>query len=179
MKAHEPNDVGYERLFNEAAKSPYHVLVGPTVVTSEPDSREDNYFYDRYAAIGIGRSLNFLSECEAKGIDVSKPEKIRTTVLITCYHGGIRPGQTENFEVIFNGFRKVIPSKTKRMRDPQDISIEVPSEHVRLHRENLFFLHVLPWTEAEPIRNTNGAIQKTRHFRDVGITYLSIKLEEK
>lgn len=179
VKAHNPGDPEYERLTKLAPTSPKHVLVGPTLLTSDTDPREDNYFYDRYAAVGIGRSLNFLSECEEAGIDVSKPDKVRATVLITAYHGGIRPGQSENFEVVFNGFQKAIPSKTSRMRDPQDIAVEIPSEHLRLDRENILFLHVLPWVEDEPVRLNESEAIYTRHFRDVGITYLAIKLEEK
>lgn len=179
VKAHNPEDEDYERLSKLVPSSPKHVFVGPTLVTSEPDSREDNYFYEWYAAVGIVRSLNLLAECEEAGIDVSKPDRIRTTVVLIAYHGGIRPSQTENFEVVFNGFRKVIPSKTARMRDPQTIVLEIPSEHVRLNRENLFFLHVLPWVEKEPIRINGIETILPRHFRDVGITYLAIKIEEK
>ena len=179
VKAYQPDDPEYNGLVKTVDTNPCRVLVGSTLLTSEQDACADNFFYERYAAIGIAKSLNFLSACEKEGIDLSNPNKIRTTVLITCYHGGIREGQSENFELVFNDFRTTIPSKTRRMRDPQEVSIKIPSQYVYLDRENTFFLYVLPWLEKGPVKVENGITKEPRHFRDVGIIHLAIKLEEK
>ena len=94
------------------------------------------------------------------------------------YHGGIRPEQTENIILQVNQFSRLIPSKTGYMRDPEEITLDIPMEHISLDGGNVLFLYVLPWIEEYPILKIKGKILRPAHFRDIGVTLLQIKIEE-
>jgi len=177
VKAFSPNDNEYNVYLNTPSNASYVFMLGPTALVAK--NKNWGNFYERYAAIGFVRSVNLLAECERQGIDLENSENISVKIILHCYHGGIRDGQSENFFIQFNGFSAVIPSKTRRMRDPQEITINIPIEKVKLNRENVFYVYVLPWIEEKPQLRQNGQIKKPIHFRDIGITHIEIKIEEK
>ena len=154
-------------------------MLGPTALVAKKNDTKWGNFYERYAAIGIARSIKFVSESERQGINLENSSNLKVNVVIHGYHGGIRKGQEENFELQFNDYRISVPSKTRRMRDAQEISIPIPNKYVKFKKENILYLYVLPWVEELPQITKNGMILNPTHFRDVGIIYLAVKLEKK
>ena len=176
VHAFNPGDPEYVTYLNEVNNNLSIQMLGSTILVAK--SKKWGNFYERYAAVGIARKINCISELERAGINPKNKRKIKVYIILRFYHGGIREGQSENFILQLNDFVKVIPSVSRHMRDPEEISIEVPVDKFFLDRGNILFLYVLPWIEEKPQLIIDGKIKKPAHFRDVGVTILQIKIEE-
>lgn len=137
----------------------------------------DGNYYHRFAAVGYARSFSLLSALTNSGMDPAS-KRIRVKVILKMYHGGIRPGQSENFVLMINEYQTTIPSKSYAMRDPQEIVLDIPISAVQLDRSNYLFLYVLPWEEAKPALSIDGKKIRPVHFRDVGVISLGVEVEE-
>ncbi|AEH45140.1 hypothetical protein Thein_1272 [Thermodesulfatator indicus DSM 15286] len=166
----------YKDLIKKAKNDPSVYMLGSTILVAK--NRHWGNFYERYAAVGIARKINFVSELERAGINPKNKEKLKLRIILRAYHGGIRKGQPENFVVQINNFVQVIPSISRYMRDPEEISLEIPIDEVYFDKGNVLFLYVLPWVEERPQLILDGKVKKPAHFRDVGVTLLQIKIYE-
>jgi len=176
VHAFNVEDKEYKSFIPKANNNPSVFMLGPTILVAK--NRHWGNFYERYAAIGIAKKINFISELERAGINPHNREKLELHIILRAFHGGIRKGQPENFVIQINNFMQVIPSISRYMRDPEEVSLKIPIDQVYFDRGNILFLYVLPWIEEKPQLILDGEIKKPAHFRDVGVTLLQIKIEE-
>lgn len=175
--AYDTDHPEYRSIEEKFSGSNAMIKLGSTLLVADPET--EGNFYGRYAAVGIGRSVSLISECARSGIDTTDKENLTVQCIIHCYHGGIRSGQSENFKLQFNNYSVDIPSRTRSMRDIQEIVIDIPVDQVAFDRNNLLYIYVLPWIEELPQLATENGVVKPAHFRDVGITHLEIQVVEK
>jgi len=151
------------------------VELGPTVLYTNTDNKGN--FYERYAAVCIIRSLDFSIPLAKAGIEFKEGSIGAVEFMIECYHGGLRPGQPQNFALFLNGKSHEIITTSTNMREKEVIRIPIPLGDLRFRQENIAGLYVLPWQEAEPKSPTTG--KGPVHFRDVGIVNAYFKVSEK
>jgi len=151
------------------------VELGPTILYTNTDNHGN--FYERYAAVGIIRSLDFAIPLAKAGIEVSEGGIGAAEFMIECYHGGLRPGQAQNFALFLNGKSHEIVTRSTNMREKEVIRVPIPLGDLRFRQENIAGLYVLPWQEAGPKSPTTekGPV----HFRDVGIVNAYFKVSDK
>lgn len=158
-KAHK----GYESL----------VFLGPTALIA--DENQIGNFYNRFAAVGYTQSFSLVSSCRNSGIDPSA-SNLKVSVIIKSYHGGIRPGQSENFRIGINEFESTIPSVSEAMRDPVEVEIPIPPDAIHFDKSNYLFIYVLPWIETGPVLKGKTPTVGPAHFRDIGIISIGVSV---
>jgi hypothetical protein len=151
------------------------VKLGPTLLYVNTDNQGN--FYERYAAVGIIRSLDFAIPLAKAGIEFKQGAVGDVEFLIECYHGGIRPEQPQNFALFLNGKSHEIRTTSYNMREKEVICVPIPLEDLRFRQENIAGIYVLPWQEAAPKSPTTG--KGPVHFRDVGVVNGYFKVIEK
>ncbi len=151
------------------------VMLGPTILYANADGKGN--FYDRYAAVGVLRALDFTIPLAKAGIEFSKENVASVELLIECYHGGIRPGQSQNFELFLNGVSYEIRTMSSNMREKEVVRMPIILADIRFTQENVAGLFVLPWQETGPKIPTTG--KGPVHFRDVGIVNAYFKVTKK
>lgn len=131
-------------------------------------------FYEPYAAIALVSAVDFTIPLAKSGITFAKENIEDLKLLVECYHGGIRPGQDNNFFAIINNRVYPLPTKSQNMREKEIVSISLPVDALNYTNENVVGLFVLPWEESKPkfFGNENGPV----HFRDVGIVNIYFNL---
>jgi hypothetical protein len=151
------------------------VRLGPTVLYVNKDNKGN--YYDRYAAVGIVQAIDFAIPLAKAGIEFSQDMIGSIECLIECYHGGIRPGQSQNFALFLNGNIHEIKTVSLNMREKEIVRIVIPLSHFNFKKENIAALFVLPWQEDGPksFETRKGPV----HFRDVGIVNAYFKVTEK
>ncbi len=170
-----PGDTQYKTLTEKFQGSEQIIYLGPTALIAS--SELDGNFYNRYAAVGFAKSFSVVSILQNSGINDNQTN-LRVTVVIKSYHGGIRAGQSENFVLQINDFSVNIPSKTRAMRDPTEVAIDIPLASIYFDRPNHLFVYVLPWIETGPILELEGKRLPPAHFRDIGIIKVGLFIEE-
>lgn len=151
------------------------VKLGPTLLYANTDNKGN--FYERYAAVGIIRSLDFAIPLAKAGIEFKEDALGDVEFLIECYHGGLRPEQPQNFALFLNGKSHETSTTSYNMREKEVIRVPVPLGDLRFRQENIAGLYVLPWQEAAPKSAMTG--KGPVHFRDVGVVSAYFKVTEK
>lgn len=148
------------------------VEIGPTYLytTRTPPGN----FYEPYGAVGCVSAVDFTIPLARAGISFAKENIETLQLLVECYHGGIRPGQDNNFFAIVNNSVYPLTTRSQNMREKEVVTISIPPEALNYTKENVIGLFVLPWQEAKPkaYESEKGPV----HFRDVGIVnaYFSV-----
>lgn len=168
-------DIQYQSLIKKYAGSNQIAHLGPTALIASTDFKGN--FYHRYAAVGFAKSFSLVSSLQHSGI-TQKQNNLNATIVIKSYHGGIRPGQKENFFLQVNEYFTEIPSRTRSMRLPAESSIDVPIKYLYFDRPNYIFVYVLPWVEAGPVLKLGQKRIHPAHFRDIGIINMGIYIKE-
>jgi len=151
------------------------VELGPTILYANTDNQGN--FYERYAAVGIIRSLDFAIPLARAGIEFSEGGIGAAEFMIECYHGGLRPRQAQNFALFLNGKSHEIVTTSTNMREKEVIRVSIPLSDLRFKQENIVGVYVLPWQEAGPKSPATG--KGPVHFRDVGIVNAYFKVSQK
>lgn len=170
-----PGDPQFESLTKKFQGSSQLIYLGPTALIAS--SKLKGNFYNRYASVGFAKSFSLVSTLQNSGIKENQ-QNLRVSIVIKSYHGGIREGQKENFILQVNEFSVEVPSRTRAMRNPAEVAINVPVNSLYFDRPNYLFVYVLPWVEAGPILEIEGRQVPPAHFRDVGIIKLGLFIEE-
>lgn len=170
-----PGDPLFESITAKYKSTSQLSFVGPTALVAGEEF--EGNFYSRYAAVGFAKSFSVVSKMENSGLD-AQSGNFEVKILLKSYHGGIREGQSENFFLQINEHLVVVPSRTRAMRDPAEVSIRIPLTALNLDRPNYLFIYVLPWVEAGPEFKLEGVTVPTVHFRDVGIISLGVVIHE-
>jgi len=141
------------------------IKLGPTLLYANKDNNGN--FYDRYAAVGVVRAIDFTIPLAKASIEFGQDKLDSVEFLIECYHGGIRPDQSQNFALMLNGNIHEIKTISFNMREKEVVRTDIPLGHINFKQENIAALFVLPWQEDGPrsFETDNGPV----HFRDVGI----------
>ncbi len=155
--------------------SDHIVKLGPTILYTNTDD-EGNY-YERYAAVGIIRAIDFAIPLAKAGIEFKESDVAEVEFLIECYHGGLRPEQPQNFALLLNGKSHEIKTASSNLREKEIVRIPIPLGDLKFTQENIAGLLVLPWQEAGPKSITTG--KGPVHFRDVGIVNAYFKVTKK
>ena len=171
----ENDDPEYQQIVAPYLGSDRMVDIGRMTLLAVDE--EHGNFYRRYAAVGFAKSFSLLSAMSNVGIDPLS-DRVEVKVILNTYHGGIRPGQSENFVLKVNDYEAIVSSKTPSMRDPQEVVIDIPVSALKLDRSNYLFLYVLPWEEELPVYTKGEKPVKPVHFRDVGVISLQVAVEE-
>jgi len=150
-------------------------LGGPTILFTNKDNRGD--FYDRYAAVGVVRAIDFTIPLAREGRTFAEAKLKRVEFIVECYHGGIRPKQSHNFALLLNGNVHEIRTLSANMREKEVVQLTIPLTHLNYSQENIAAIFVLPWQEERP--KSFGTEKGPVHFRDVGIVNAYFKVVEK
>lgn len=167
-------DENYTELIGSYEGTPSLVNLGPTSLIA--DMELGGNYYRRYAAVGFTKSFSVVSALRNGGFQDGS--SVEASIILNTYHGGLRAGQEENFFVRVNEFESIIPSATEAMRDPAEIEISIPIEHLNLNSSNHLYMYVLPWIEDGPRLSGDPKANGPAHFRDVGIIDIEIVLYE-
>ena len=173
--ATNPGDTEYENLTKKFKESKQLFYLGPTALIASTDLKGN--FYNRYVAIAFVKAFSIISTLQNAQIDENQ-DNLKATIIIKSYHGGIRQGQSENFILKINDYETTIPSKTRAMRDPVEVSIDIPLSVLHFDRPNYLSVYVLPWVEDAPVLKINNKDITPVHFRDVGIIKLGLSIQE-
>jgi hypothetical protein len=149
----------------EAGDDEHVVELGPTLLYTNDDGQGN--FYDRYAAVAVVRGIDFTIPAAQAGMEFSESVIKKVEFMIECYHGGIRPGQSQNFALLFNGHVHGITTHSLNMREKEVVKLSIPISEVHFRQENIAVVYVLPWQEDGPKSTKTG--KGPVHFRDVGI----------
>lgn len=163
------------RQYVDAHQSDRFAEVGPTILYTNSD--DSGGFYERYAALGVCRAVDFTIPLAKAGLKFSAPTISKVEFLIEAYHGGIRVGQPAAFELTVNQKSISIQTRSSDMRSKETITLTVPLDALKFDTENVVSVSVLPWEESGPksLRTNKGPV----HFRDVGIVNAYFQVYEK
>lgn len=152
-----------------------YVQIDPmTVLFATHSSNGD--FYDRYAAVGIVRAVNFSMPLARLGMIFTRSTIQEVELLLECYHGGIRPGQSGNFLALVNGQPYAIGTTTEHAREKEVVSVRIDPNDLQYQAENIIAVVVLPWVEERP--KSFSSNKGPAHFRDVGVVNSFLKVTE-
>lgn len=151
------------------------VRLGKTLLYA--NTHNQGNFYERYAAVGFIRSLDFAIPLAKAGIEFKEDALGDVEFLLECYHGGLRPAKPQNFALFLNGKSHEIKTMSHNMREKEDIRIPIPLGDLSFKHQNIAGLYVLPWQETAPKSPTTG--RGPVHFRDVGVVSAYFKVTAK
>ncbi len=150
-----------------------YVKIGPTFLYTNRNNRGN--FYEQYAAISLVKAVDFTMPLAKAGIDFIRGSIEKVDLFVECYHGGIRPGQNNNFFLFLNNSIHQLTTKSQNMREKEVLSTEIPIDNLNFSNENIVGFYVLPWQEKRPKSfHTNKG---PSHFRDVGIINAYFRVE--
>jgi hypothetical protein len=160
---------------NSQSESILQFKFDPTILYTNTDGKGD--YYEPKAAIAVIKSFLLKRRFEIAGIKASDVKKIK--ILVDYFHGGIRKGQPQNFEIYLNGHRFEIPSEKKLLRKRQEVIIEVPVNRLHMDDTNVFVIYVLHWAEERPKYFSENLKRYVgpAHFKDVVIYNVTLKFE--
>jgi len=149
-------------------------LGGGTLLYANDDGRGN--FYERYAAVAVIRPVEFSIPLAQAGMEFTESAVNKVEFLIECYHGGIRPGQPQNFALLLNGYTQEIKTQSMNRREKELVRIQIPLNHINFRQENIAAVFVLPWQEDGPksLKTGKGPV----HFRDIGIVNAYFRVAE-
>ncbi|PLX66681.1 MAG: hypothetical protein C0602_11480 [Denitrovibrio sp.] len=163
------NDKDFNEKYSKYSENSIELSPGNFLISS---SELKGNFYRQYAAIALFKTFSLGSILAKNGI--SPDDKLKVKILIDTFHGGLRPGQSENYYFQINDYVSLIPSKTYSMRDKQVSEFNIPIESINFDKSNSFCIFVLPWIEDNPRTTISNEVIKPVHFRDVGITNIEL-----
>lgn len=150
----------------------HYVSLGPTFLYTNSDNKGN--FYEPFAAVSVVSAVDFTIPLAKADIVFEKKNIHKVELFVECYHGGIRPGQSNNFAVLINNHIRELETKSQNMREKEVICIDIPIDDPKFKEENIVGIFVLPWQEDRPksFETNKGPI----HFRDVGIVNVYFKV---
>ncbi len=163
------------RQLMDSSQTERFVQIDPSTILYTSQTNKGD-FYERYGAVGIVISVDFSMPLAKQEIEFRRESIRQIALLIECYHGGIRKGQSHNFMAVINGYIYPIETKSERAREKEVVHLKINPDHLQYLRENIVALVVLPWVEDRPKSYESNV--GPAHFRDVGVVNAFFKVTQ-
>lgn len=137
-------------------------------------------FYDRVAAMAALQNINIYRELLRLGHAIESKDVEKVTFWCEGLHGGKRPDQPENIELIVDSTVIPIAFSSTATRQLENVHISIPREALNIRRDKTVSIGVvvLPYQEIAPAPppTWSGDRRGPAHFRDVELRGCEIEL---